>query len=145
MGTSWLSVAVVVQDGDSMLLLVVAVFLCWVVVKISLLVVARILLLVVVMVLLLLVVMVLLLVVVLRVSLLVVSRISLLVVMVSLLGGDGRLVCPQRRRPSGAARSAVCEAQEIGSSYFCTEQGADINEQLINIAGLDGCSVSVPN
>ena len=58
MGTSWLSVAVVVQDGDSILLSVVAMFLCWVVV---------------------------------RVSLLVVVGVSLLVVMVSLLGGDGRL------------------------------------------------------
>lgn len=67
-------------------------------------------------------------------------------------GGDGVCwevmggwVCPWRRQPSGAVCSAVHEAQEIGSSYFCTEQGADINEQLINITGLDGCSVSVPN
>lgn len=60
------------------------------------------------------------------------------------LGGDvdtGHFSPP--RRPSGAR---LCgEAQEIGSSYFCTEQGADINEQLINNTGLDGCSVSVPN
>ena len=54
-------------------------------------------------------------------------------------------MCCRRRQLSGAVCSAVHEAQEIGSSYFCTEQGADINEQLINIAGLDGCSVSVPN
>lgn len=62
----------------------------------------------------------------------------------ALLGGDvdtGHFSPP--RRPSGAR---LCgEAQEIGSSYFCSEQGADINEQLINNTGLDGCSVSVPN
>lgn len=89
----------------------------WMVVKISMLVVARI-------------------------SLLVVVRVSLLV-MVSLLGGDGRLDVPSEGVTDVC--SAVHEAQEAGSSYFCTEQGADSNEQLINITGLDGCGVSVPN
>lgn len=37
------------------------------------------------------------------------------------------------------------EAPEKGCSYFSLEQGADINEQLINILECDGSSVSVPN
>lgn len=37
------------------------------------------------------------------------------------------------------------EAREKGCSYFFLEQGADINEQLINILECDGSSVSVPN
>lgn len=37
------------------------------------------------------------------------------------------------------------EAPEKGCSYFSLEQGADINEQLINILECDGSNVSVPN
>lgn len=79
---------------------------------------------------------------VLRISLLMVVRILLLVTM-PLLGGDGRLGAPSEGVTE--ACSAAHDAQETGSSYFYTEQGADSNEQLINITGLDGCSVSVPN
>lgn len=33
----------------------------------------------------------------------------------------------------------------MGRAYFSFEQGADINEQLINILECDGSCVSVPN
>lgn len=48
---------------------------------------------------------------------------------------------PLGSRPSCSAP----DERRMGRAYFSFEQGADINEQLINILECDGSCVSVPN
>lgn len=71
--------------------------------------------------------------------------------------GSGPILGPEGGREEGGRGAGIVtghpplctqlrnEAPEKGCSYFSLEQGADINEQLINILECDGSSVSVPN